>query len=37
MVMVARGAAAEEATQSILLLLGDLLAHHYEQANELGV
>lgn len=36
MVMVARGGAAEEATQSILLLLGDLLAHHYEQANELG-
>ncbi len=36
MVIVARGAAAEEATQSILLLLGDLLAQHYEQCYEYG-
>jgi hypothetical protein len=34
MVIVARGAAGEEATQSILLLLGDLLARHFENLSE---
>jgi hypothetical protein len=36
MVLVARGAAAEEATQSMLMLLGDLLVHHYQLSYEWG-
>jgi hypothetical protein len=34
MVLVARGAAEEEATQSMLMLLGDLLVHHYQLSYE---
>jgi hypothetical protein len=36
MMLVARGAAAEEATQSMLMLLGDLLMNHYQLSYEWG-
>jgi hypothetical protein len=36
MVLVARGAAEEEATQSMLMLLGDLLINHYQLSYEWG-